>query len=122
MVLVDCKVCSFIWIISEGGERSAHLRQGVSGGHDFDPVVALNVIGDLLPEVITRLSEYAEEDTLILLLIGFVHDQFRERNGYDRISLFLDGQRCCSASCKALVQDRVFGKLVHSLGQETLSR
>ena len=50
-------------------------------------------------------------------ICGLVVDQRREWNRYDRISLFLDGERSSSASCKALVQNRVVGKLVHSVGQ-----
>ena len=51
----------------------------------------------------------------VLLLLRLVDDQRRERDGYDCISLLLDGKRRSSASCKALVQDRVFGKPVKSL-------
>lgn len=50
-------------------------------------------------------------------ILGLVVDQRCEWDRDDRISLFLDGERRCSASCKALVQDRVVGKLVHSVGQ-----
>ena len=51
----------------------------------------------------------------MFLLLCLVDDQRSERDSYDRISLLPDGERGSSASRKALVDDRVFRKLLKSV-------